>query len=289
MVGQRRLGGNSRSTVGTITDVYALLRLLYSRVGRPHAGFSNAFSFNDPAGMCPECEGVGKKIALDLDRALDRSRALNEGAILLPNFGVGTWYWKTYALSGLFDNDKPLRDYTGAEWELLLRGRGPDVRFETKGGPVHQKFEGLLDKFDRLYIKRDIDTMSNREALFRFVSDEVCPLCAGARLNQAALSSKIGGRSIAELAAMEIRLLVDVVAEITEPVAATMVEALLDRLRHLISIGLGYLTLNRETSTLSGGESQRVKLVRHLGSSLADMTYVFDEPTVGLHPVTCPA
>ncbi|GAA3104262.1 excinuclease ABC subunit UvrA [Streptosporangium carneum] len=284
VVGQRRLGGNSRSTVGTITDIHPLLRLLYSRVGTPPAGYSNAFSFNDPTGMCPECEGIGRKTALDLGLAIDRTRSLNEGAILLPGFGVGTWFWKTFARSGLFDNDRKLADYSEKEWNTLLRGQGPDVSFETQGGTAPQKYEGLIDKFDRLYIKKDVETTARRETLLTFVSTLTCPLCRGARLSQAALASRINGRNIAELSAMEAWNLVDVIAEITEPVAETMVAAILDRLRHLVSIGLGYLSLDRETVTLSGGESQRIKIVRHLGSSLTDMTYIFDEPTVGLHP-----
>lgn len=162
VVDQRRLGGSSRSTVGTVTDIYTLLRLLYSRVGTPPAGYSNAFSFNDPAGMCPECEGVGRKVTLDVDLALDRSKSLNAGAILLPSFRVGTWYWKTYTNSGLFDNDKPLADYTEEEWNTLLRGSGPEVFFETKGGTVPQKFEGIVDKFHRLYIDKDIEGASKR-------------------------------------------------------------------------------------------------------------------------------
>ncbi|MFF5212748.1 excinuclease ABC subunit UvrA [Streptosporangium sp. NPDC000396] len=284
VIGQQRIGGSSRSTVGTITDIYSLLRLLYSRAGTPPAGYSNAFSFNDPAGMCPECEGVGRKTALDVDLALDRSKSLNEGAILLPNFGVGTWFWKTYAYSGLFDNDKKLADYTETEWDTLLRGQGPDIRFTTQGGPVHQKYEGLIDKFDRIHIKKDIEAKANREALLEFVSSRTCPLCEGTRLNQAALACRINGRNIAELAAMEVRHLVGVVAEIDDPVAVTMVPAILARLRHLVTIGLGYLSLDRPTGTLSGGESQRIKMVKHLGSSLTEMTYIFDEPTIGLHP-----
>ncbi|GAA4224868.1 excinuclease ABC A subunit [Streptosporangium album] len=284
IIGQQRIGGNSRSTVGTITDISSLLRLLYSRVGTPPAGYSNAFSFNDPAGMCPECEGVGRTMALDLARALDRSRSLDEGAILLPGFGVGTWYWKTYAQSGLFDNDRPLEDYTQAEWDMFLRGSGSKVFFETRGGTVPQKYEGLIDKFDRLYINRDLAESSKRDTVLAFVSSRPCPLCGGTRLNQAALACRIDGRNIAELSAMEVRHLIDVIAAIDAPVAATMVPALLSRLRHLVTIGLGYLSLDRPTLTLSGGESQRIKMVKHLGSSLTDMTYILDEPTIGLHP-----
>ncbi|MET9066143.1 excinuclease ABC subunit UvrA [Streptosporangium sandarakinum] len=284
VIGQQRIGGNSRSTVGTVTDIHTLLRLLYSRVGTPPAGYSNAFSFNDPAGMCPECEGVGRKVALDLDRALDRTRSLNEGAILLPGFGVGTWYWKTYASSGLFDNDKPLTAYTPEEWELFLHGGGTTVSFETRGGTVPQKFEGLVVKFDRLYVNRDGEQTSRRAEVMTFTSTRPCPACRGARLNPAALACRIDGRNIAELSALEIRHLVGIIRGIDGPVAAAVVPPLLDRLRHMVGIGLGYLTLDRPTATLSGGESQRIKMVKHLGSSLTDMTYVFDEPTIGLHP-----
>ncbi len=284
VVGQRRLGGNSRSTVGTVTDINPLLRLLYSRAGTPPAGFSNAFSFNDPAGMCPECEGVGRKIALDVDLAFDRSRSLNEGAILLPGFRAGNWQWKIFAQSGLFDNDKPLADYTDAEWDTLLHGSAADVTFEERDGTTPQRYEGVAERFDRLHVRRDVEGRAGREAMAAFTSSRRCPLCAGARLNQAALACRIGGRNIAELAAMEVRHLVGVVAGIDAPVAATMVPAILARLRHLVTIGLGYLSLDRPTPTLSGGESQRIKMVRHLGSSLTDMTYIFDEPTVGLHP-----
>ncbi|MBB4916786.1 ATP-binding cassette domain-containing protein [Streptosporangium saharense] len=285
VIGQRRIGGNSRSTVGTITDVHPLLRLLYSREGRPYAGYSNAFSFNDPAGMCPGCQGLGRRMTLDLDRAVDRTKSLNEGALLLPGAGVGTWLWKMYTTSGLFDNDRKLADYTEREWETLLHGQGPGVSLKTRGGAVQQRYEGLVTRFDRLYVNRDGESESGREAAqLAFVSSAVCPVCRGARLNRAALDSRIEGRNIAELCAMEIGDLVEVVATITGPVAETLTAAIMERLRHLVSIGLGYLSLDRETSTLSGGESQRIKIVRHLGGGLTDMTYIFDEPTIGLHP-----
>ncbi|MEU9832692.1 excinuclease ABC subunit UvrA [Streptosporangium sp. NPDC048047] len=284
VIGQQRIGGNSRSTVGTVTDIHPLLRLLYSRIGTPPAGHSNAFSFNDPAGMCPECEGVGRKVALDLDRALDRTRSLNEGAILLPGFGVGTWYWKTYTASGLFDNDRPLTGYTPEEWDRFLYGGGTTVSMEMRSGTASQKFEGLVVKFDRLYVNRDGEQTSRREEVMTFTSSQPCPACRGARLNPAALACRIDGRNIAELSAMEVRHLAEVIERIDGPVAAAVVPPLLDRLRHMAGIGLGYLTLDRPTATLSGGESQRIKMVKHLGSSLTDMTYVFDEPTIGLHP-----
>ncbi|WP_203989651.1 ATP-binding cassette domain-containing protein [Sphaerisporangium rufum] len=284
VIGQQRLGGNSRSTVGTATDIHALLRLLFSRVGTPFAGYSDAFSFNEPAGMCPECQGLGRRVALDVDRAVDRSKSLNDGAILLPGYTVGGYYWSTFAQSGLFDNDKPLAGYTEAEWETFLHGVGPRFQIKIKSGQAPQKYEGLIVKFDRLHVNRDTEDSARRDAALAFTTVRRCPLCRGARLNQAALACRIDGRNIAELAAMEVRHLVDVVAAIDAPVAAPMVEALVNRLRHMVTIGLGYLSLDRPTPTLSGGESQRVKMVKHLGSSLTDMTYIFDEPTIGLHP-----
>ncbi|GAA5068091.1 excinuclease UvrABC ATPase subunit [Thermocatellispora tengchongensis] len=286
VVDQKRIGGNSRSTVGTVTDIYALLRLLFSRIGTPHAGESSRFSFNDPAGMCPECEGIGKVITLDLDRFLDRSKSLNEGALLHPQFAVGGWFWGIYANSGLFDNDKKLSDYTEDEWELLLHGSGVKVPLSWQGGQVNSSYEGVVTKFTRLYIKKDTGEMSerNREVFQRFVTSAVCPLCRGARLNQAVLECRIGGRNIAEMAAMEAGDLVGVLAAIDDPVARPIVAGLVERLGNLVAIGLGYLSLDRETATLSGGESQRIKMVRHLGSALIDMLYIFDEPSVGLHP-----
>ncbi|MGC5010570.1 ATP-binding cassette domain-containing protein [Streptosporangium sp. DT93] len=283
VIGQRRLGGNSRSTVGTATDIHPLLRLLYSRAGTPPAGLSSAFSFNDPAGMCPGCEGLGRRTVLDVDLAFDRSRSLDEGAILLPGHRVGNWHWKMYARSGLFDNDRPLEAYTDAEWDTLLHGSDRDVVFEEGDGTVPQRYEGVAERFDRLHVRRE-GGGAGREAMMAFASERPCPACGGARLNRAALACRVGGRTIAELSAMEARHLVDVVAGIDHPVAAAIVPAVLDRLRHLVAIGLGHLSLDRPTPTLSGGESQRIKMVRYLGSGLTDMTYIFDEPTIGLHP-----
>ncbi|WP_308250161.1 excinuclease ABC subunit UvrA [Sphaerisporangium fuscum] len=285
VVDQKRLGGGPRSTVGTITDIYSLLRLLFSRAGRPFAGYSNAFSFNDPEGMCPECEGLGRRTTLDLGAFLDTSRSLNEGALLHPHFAVGGWYWKIYANSGLFDNDKKLSDYDEREWDLLLHGGDAKVALEWQGGTVNSSYEGLVEKFTRLYIKKDTAEMSdaNREVFLRYVSTEVCPLCEGARLSRKALACEIDGHNIAALAAMEAGELVEVLAGLTRPAVAPVLESLVDRVRNLVTIGLGYLSLDRETSTLSGGESQRVKMVRHLSSGLTDMLYIFDEPTAGLH------
>lgn len=286
VIDQKRLGGNSRSTMGTITDIYSVLRLLFSRIGRPFAGFSNAFSFNDPSGMCPECKGVGYKIEIDLDKFLDKTRSLNDGAILFPTFSVGSWYWKSYVYSGMLDNDKKLEDYSPEEWEILLYGKNT---FEVKldnNIPVNARYEGLITKFTRLYIQKDSAEMaeSTRQNAERYMKFGPCPLCKGARLSQAALACRINGMNIAEMSAMEVSALIDVIKQIHDQEAAPMVASLVLRLQHLDDIGLGYLSLDRETATLSGGESQRIKMVKHLNSSLADMLYIFDEPSIGLHP-----
>lgn len=286
VIDQKRLGGSSRSTVGTITDIYAILRLLFSRLGKPFAGYSNAFSFNDPSGMCPECNGLGETVKLNLDKFLDRSKSLNEGAILFPMFAVGSWYFNSYAYSGLFDNDKKLGDYTEQEWNTLLYGKPKKFMARKDNVPLNVNFEGLVDKFNRMYIKRDTSILSEstRGTLERFMSFSGCPLCKGARLNQAALNSRINGYNIAELTSMQIDELIGVIAELNDPVAEPMTSGLMMRLQHLMDIGLEYLSLDRGTDTLSGGESQRIKMVRHLGSSLTDMIYIFDEPSIGLHP-----
>lgn len=285
VIDQKRLGGNSRSTMGTITDIFAVLRLLFSRIGQPFVGYSNAFSFNDPTGMCPECKGVGYKVEIDLDKFLDRTKSLNDGAILFPTFAVGSWYWKSYVYSGMLDNDKKLEDYTPEEWNNLLYGKGT---FEVKldNVPINAKFEGLVDKFNRLYIQKDSNEMaeSTRQNAERYMKFGPCTLCKGARLSQAALSCRINGMNIAEMAAMEVSDLVEVVKHIEDAAAGPMVASLVMRLQHLVDIGLGYLSLDRETTTLSGGESQRIKMVKHLNSSLADILYIFDEPSIGLHP-----
>ncbi|WP_163511669.1 ATP-binding cassette domain-containing protein [Fodinicola acaciae] len=272
VVDQRRLGGNSRSTVGTVTDIHPLMRLLWSREGRPFAGYSNAFSFNEPAGMCQRCHGIGRVRTIDLDQLVDRRLSLNDGAIRFPTFDTGSWMWRTFANSGLFDNDKPLAAYDGAEWDAFLHG--------VEDPP--KNYEGLLHRFERIWLPKDPESLKGRtrQAFERVVTQSICPDCGGARLNAAALESKVDGLSIADCAAMEAADLAEVVRAWTGPVAT----ALLAQLERLVGIGLGYVTLDRPTTTLSGGESQRVKMVRHLGSGLTDMTYIFDEPTIGLHP-----
>lgn len=254
-----------------------LLRLLFSRVGQPSAGPAYVFSFNTPQGICLECEGIGKTVQLDLEKFLDRGKSLNGGAILHPDFKVGKLLWKTYALSGLFDNDKPIENYTDEELQSLLHGADMEVSL----GMGYLKYEGLVERFTRSYIKKDAAAMSdrNRAVFEEFTNSQACPVCHGARLNEAALNCRIGGRNIAELSDLEATELIEFLADIANPVA----EKLIERLQHLVEIGLGYLSLSRETSTLSGGESQRVKMIRHLGNSLTDMLYILDEPSVGLH------
>ena len=285
VIDQKRLGGNSRSTMGTITDISAVMRLLFSRLGRPHAGFSNAFSFNDPAGMCPECNGLGKKVEIDLEKFLDPTKSLNEGAILFPLYAVGTWYWKAYTFSGMLDNDKKLEDYSDEEMHTLLYGKG-SYESNYNGMVFDTKYEGLVDKFNRLYIQKDSSEISEKtvKKVERFLKMGECPACKGARLNEKALACLINGQNIAEMSAMEVSELVKIIRKINDPVSKPMIDTLTERLEHLVDIGLGYLSLDRETGTLSGGESQRIKMVKHLNSSLIDIIYIFDEPSIGLHP-----
>jgi excinuclease UvrABC ATPase subunit len=284
VVDQKRLGGGSHSTVGTITDIAPVLRLLYSRVGKPHVGYSNAFSFNDPQGMCPECSGLGKKMGVIADDFLDMNKSLKEGAIQVPVFA--SWENAMYSSSGLFDLNKKLRDYTPEEMDLLLHSKPRKVKMKFGGGNINVTFMGIVEKFTKAYIKRDLKTLSERtqKKVAPYIGMQPCPLCKGARLSQPALNCKINGKNIAELSAVEITSLIGVVQKITDPVAAPMISTLTERLGHLVDIGLDYLSLDRETSTLSGGESQRIKMVKHLSSSLVDAMYIFDEPSVGLHP-----
>ncbi|MEU7891900.1 excinuclease ABC subunit UvrA [Nonomuraea sp. NPDC049152] len=264
VVDQKPVGGNARSTVGTMTEIHPILRVLFSRYGTPSAGPATAYSFNDPQGMCPECDGLGRTVRLDLDQAVDRTLSINEGAIRI--FPVGSYAWRLYANSGLFDLDKPVGEFTEEEWRLLLHGE----RFKLERGA----YEGVVDRFTRLHLKRDT------EATRRVLTEGPCPACGGARLNAAALASTIDGLNLADHTAMEISDL----AETLRGLGNTVAEPAIEALSRIEAIGLGYLSLDRETSTLSGGEAQRLKTVRHLGSSLSGMTYIFDEPSAGLHP-----
>ncbi|CAM5323822.1 thiamine ABC transporter permease [Streptomyces pilosus] len=287
VVDQRPVGGHSRSTVGTMTDVYAVLRVLFSRHGTPSAGAATAYSFNDPSGMCPACDGLGRTVRPDWDRVLDADRSLAEGAVRFPPFAAGTWQGQAYTNSDELDPHKPVREFTAAEREFLMRGRpGSKVTVNGTGGTWTTEYEGLADRFERLYLKRDLAGMSQRtrDTVREFLSEGVCPACGGARLNEAALASRIAGRSIADCASLQVTDLIAVLREIGDPVARAVAGAAVAALERIEAIGLGYLSLDRETSTLSGGEGQRLKTVRHLGSSLTGMTYVFDEPSAGLHP-----
>ncbi|QGG56359.1 excinuclease ABC subunit UvrA [Paenibacillus sp. FSL W8-1187] len=286
IVDQKRLGGGSHSTLGTITDISPIVRLLFSRIGQPHVGPVNRFSFNDPQGMCPECSGLGRKLGVDMDKAVDMSKSLKEGAIQLPDYAVDSWEWSMLLQYGSFDPDKKLDDYEPEELDQLLYGKAKKVEVQFGGKTMNLTVEGFIEKFTNKYIKRDIKTMSERtqRAVTPYIAEGPCSGCRGARLNAAALACRINGLNIAEMSAMEASRLIRVVREIDDPAAAPVVRALAERLQHLTDIGLGYLTLDRETDTLSGGESQRVKMVKHLSGSLVDVTYIFDEPSVGLHP-----
>ncbi|WP_406279264.1 ATP-binding cassette domain-containing protein [Embleya sp. NBC_00896] len=286
IVDQRPVGGNSRSTVGTMTDIHPLLRVLFSRHGTPSAGPSNHYSFNDPNGMCPTCEGLGRTVRLDLDALLDRTLSIRDGAIRHPGFAVGGWQWQLYAQHGLYPTDVPVGEFTDEQWRLFLHGSGAKVEIVNNNGTHHIDYEGLVDRCERLFLKRDTSALAerSRETIARFVAEGPCPDCAGARLNAAARSSLIDGHSLTDYAAMEIGDLVDVPARIEDPVARRVARPAITALERIVAIGLGYLHLDRPTSTVSGGEGQRLKMVRYLGSSLTGMTYIFDEPSVGLHP-----
>ncbi|MFI6982616.1 ATP-binding cassette domain-containing protein [Embleya sp. NPDC050154] len=286
IVDQRPIGGNSRSTVGTMTDIHPLLRVLFSRHGTPSAGPSNHYSFNDPNGMCPTCEGLGHTVRLNLDALIDPSRTIGDGAIRHPGFAVGGWQWQLYANHDLYPTDVPIREFTDEQWRLFLYGTGAKVEIVNNNGRHHIDYEGLVDRFNRLYLKRDTSALAekSRETIARFVTDGACPDCAGARLNEAARTSLIEGRSLSDYAAMEIADLVEVLTGLADPVARRVARPAAVALERIVAIGLGYLHLDRPTSTVSGGEGQRLKMVRYLGSSLTGMTYIFDEPSVGLHP-----
>ena len=286
VIDQKRLGGGSHSTVGTTTDIYSLLRLLYSRAGTPSIGGAHLFSFNDPAGMCPECNGLGRQMGANMDLFLDESKSLNEGAILFPEYAPQTWGWNILHESHLFDMDKKIADYTKEEKDLLLYGKARKVPLKIGARTVNITYEGVTKKFITKYIKGDLKSKSERtqEAVERYISMGPCHLCKGARLSPEALSVKVGGFTIAELSAMEVDELVEIIRGLSVPQGKPILKALESGLTHLCDIGLEYLSLNRETDSLSGGESARVKMVKHLTSSLVDVMYIFDEPSVGLHP-----
>ena len=281
IIDQSRISGNARSTVGTISDMYASLRLLFSRIGEPYVGPASYFSFNNPNGMCKTCSGIGKILDLDIEQVIDPEKSFNEGMLNLPAFGVGNYYWKMYAGSGLYNLDKKWKDYTEEERNLLLYGS------RTKNGErEHKKIEGIKNQFQRLCLMKGPEEQNDNtlKRLNRFMRETVCPDCQGKRLNPEALSCKVQGYTITEMCEMEFTHLREILLTIGDPRVTVVVKGLIDGLTRMIDIGLPYLFMNRETVTLSGGEAQRLKLVRYMGSSLTGMTYIFDEPSVGMHP-----
>jgi excinuclease UvrABC ATPase subunit len=284
VVDQSRLGGNSRSTLGTITDINPLIRLLFSRLGQPYLGPAWNFSFNDPHGMCPTCEGIGRIVGLNLEKALDVEKSLNEGAILLPGYKVGSWLWKSFTNTGFFDNDKPLKEFTEEELNRFLYASGEKIDSLYMEG-MSSTYEGLVARFNRSNIKGGNESSAaTQKKIAAFMNEQTCTDCQGKRFNPQVLACKIDDYSIADLLALQVDELLTIMKQITDESVQPLVQNIQDRLSDLINIGLDYVSLDRETSTLSGGESQRVKMVKHLSSSLNDVIYIFDEPSIGLHP-----
>lgn len=281
VVDQTPLGGNARSTVGTISGLYASLRLLFSRIGTPYVGTASYFSFNDPNGMCKQCSGLGKVSKVDIDVLIDKDKSLNEGCINDSTYRPGSWYWKQYAESGLFDLDKPIKEYTKEEYNLLLYG----CRKGT-GEPENPKVTGIYNKYTKTLLNRDISNKSKhtRNKSENLIVEMECTDCHGKRLNKEVLNYKITGLSIADMCEMELVDLRKVLLQIDNKTVSVLVRTIIAGLERMIEIGLPYLHLNRETPTLSGGEAQRLKLVRYMASSLTGMTYIFDEPSAGMHP-----
>ncbi|MET9531858.1 MULTISPECIES: excinuclease ABC subunit UvrA [unclassified Streptomyces] len=308
IVDQQRIGSDPRSTVGTATDANAMLRILFSRLGKPHIGSPQAFSFNVASvsgagavtmerggktvkerrsfsvtgGMCPRCEGRGTVTDLDLTQLFDDSKSLSEGALTVPGYKQGGWNYRLYSGSGFYDPDKPIRKYTKKELHDFLH-REP-TRMKIEG--INMTYEGLILRVQKSMLSKDRDAMQPHIRAFvdRAVTFTVCPECDGTRLAEAARSSRIGGTGIADACAMQISDLAEWVRGVDDPSVAPLLAKLRQTLDSFVEIGLGYLSLDRPSGSLSGGEAQRVKLIRHLGSSLTDVTYVFDEPTIGLHP-----
>ncbi|MDQ1656736.1 MAG: hypothetical protein QOD41_1819, partial [Cryptosporangiaceae bacterium] len=308
IVDQQRMGADPRSTVGTATDANAMLRILFSRLGQPHIGSPQAFSFNTATisgagavtfekggqktkerrsftrtgGMCPRCEGRGSVTDIDLSALYDDSKSLNEGALTIPGYSMDGWFGRIFSGCGFFDPDKPIRKFTKKELFDLLHKEPTKIKVDN----VNLTYEGLLPKIQKSMLSKDVDSLQPHVRAFveRAVTFTLCPDCGGTRLSEAARSSKIGGISIADACAMQISDLAEWVRGLSEPSVGPLLVALQQILDSFREIGLGYLSLERPSGTLSGGEAQRVKMIRHLGSSLTDVTYVFDEPTTGLHP-----
>jgi excinuclease UvrABC ATPase subunit len=306
LVDQERMGASSRSTVGTATDANALLRVLWSRLGKPHIGSSNAFSFNVASvkgvgqisvekgagktekrafnragGMCPRCEGMGQVSDIDLSQLYDETKSLNQGALTIPGYTADGWHVRIFAAAGV-DPDKPIRKFSARERQIFLYNEPIKVKVEK----INLSYEGLIPRIQKSFLSKDVDALQPHVRAFveRAVTFTPCPECEGTRLNKTARSSKIRGIDIADACAMQISDLAEWLRGLNEPSVAPLLTALQETLDSFVEIGLGYLSLERSTGTLSGGEAQRTKMIRHLGSALTDVTYVFDEPTIGLHP-----
>lgn len=285
IINQKRLGGNARSTVGTATDIYASLRLLFSRIGKPFVGYSNVFSFNNPQGMCTECEGLGYVQTVNIETLFDKNKSLNEGAIQFPTFQPGGWRLTRYIYSGYFDNDKKLKEYTEKEWDILLNAEEHSPKNPTKEWGKTVKYKGVIPRIENSFLKKDSKENSTRkDNLKKVIITKECPACKGKRLNPKILSCKIDGKSIADCTSLSIDDLLIFIQNLQSETYSSVTKELEKKLQNLIDIGLQYLTLDRQTDTLSGGESQRIKMVKQLGNSLVDLLYIFDEPSIGLHP-----
>lgn len=284
IINQKRLGGNARSTVGTATDVYASLRLLFSRMGKPFVGYSNAFSFNNPLGICKGCEGLGIMQTVNIDALIDKEKSLSEGAIRFPTFQPDGWRLTRYTLSGYFDNDKKLKDYTAEEWDTLLNATEHKPKSPDKEWGKTVKYEGVIPRIEKAFLKKQSkEIITRKNALQNIIIIKPCPLCNGQRLNDKILSCKINGKNIADCAALSIDNLLEFLGSLQSKTFDIILTELKKKLQNIVNIGLQYLTLDRRTDTLSGGESQLIKMVRNLGNNLTDLLYIFDEPSIGLH------
>ena len=285
IINQKRIGGNARSTVGTITDIYASLRLLFSRLGSPFVGYSNVFSFNNPLGMCLNCEGLGYEQTININTLINKEKSLNEGGIQFPTFQPGGWRLTRYTLSGYFDNDKKIKDYSDKEWEILLYSKEHKPKNPNKDWGKTVKYEGLIPRIEKAFLKKDSkENTTRKNDLQHITTSRICAVCKGKRLNKKVLSCKINGKNIADCTALSVDDLMEFIQSINSNTYDIIVKELIKKLNNMINIGLQYLTLDRKTDTLSGGESQRIKMVKSLGNSLVDLLYIFDEPSIGLHP-----
>ncbi|SDB87899.1 ATP-binding cassette domain-containing protein [Acinetobacter boissieri] len=285
IIDQKPLSGSIRSTVATATDIYASLRLLFSRVGTPFVGYSQVFSFNHPSGMCLRCEGTGFEQTLNIYKILDQNKSLNEGAISFPTYQPNAWRWLRYADSGYFDLDKKLKDYSTKEWDILLNAKQHKPKNPTAQWKKTALYEGLITRFERNFMKGQAQERNRYKArLDDIIEVKACSECHGQRLNTKSLSCTIQGLNIAQCTALSVTKLHDFIGTMNAPKYQILLDEIVHKLDMLDLVGLSYLSLDRTSNTLSGGEGQRIKMVKHLGNSLVDLLYIFDEPSVGLHP-----